>query len=440
MLPERIRRLLTAYVDGELGAQQCEAVKRLLRRSSEARELLRDLENDAEQLRGLPRQALGEDFAQRVLQVIASREGQSARPSVRMVASYLPAWPRLATAAAVLLALGLGSFVYFAANNHENPAQLAVRTGDAGRSFPQEDLVPSEPAAPSPGQRDVREPLGPPVLEAEEKARPSPTPPRPEDHRPRAVAPSSPLASPVRQESASLQGPHLDISLAFDFRDLDQEKQKNDLHEALRKQPAQQIELRCTNTVAGIERLQKAFQSCAIRPVVDQDARAILELRMGGTDPSFAVYVEDITAEEMIAVLQQLRSPEPRAEGKRQYTNRFEHLTVTAMPREGQQKRMQRLGIDLVARRGPKPNAEPGEDMRKPLSTTTREPLKGQGGPQPDSDKPAIASEERQVLLMVYTPGRARHLSTELKRFLESRKECREGTLQILLILRSGKG
>ena len=43
MLPEQDRELLTSYVDGELSTRQRKTVLRLLRRSAEARELLRQL-------------------------------------------------------------------------------------------------------------------------------------------------------------------------------------------------------------------------------------------------------------------------------------------------------------------------------------------------------------------------------------------------------------
>src|SRR5437870_848453 len=114
MLPDRISRLLTAYVDGELTAHEREAVARLLDRSSEAREFLRALQNDADQLRILPRQALGADFSQRLLQTIASRKMQAGRRPALRVPLYASVGSSLATAAAVLLVLGFGSYLYIA--------------------------------------------------------------------------------------------------------------------------------------------------------------------------------------------------------------------------------------------------------------------------------------------------------------------------------------
>ena len=115
MLSGRITRLLTAYVDGELDDPQREALRHWLRRSPEARELLRALQADADRLRSLPRRTLGPEFAQQVLQAIGSRQGESTRRSALTFPSPVPVWLGLATAAGVLLGVGLGSYFYFVA-------------------------------------------------------------------------------------------------------------------------------------------------------------------------------------------------------------------------------------------------------------------------------------------------------------------------------------
>ena len=73
MLSEQLRRLLTAYVDGELSHRQRRAVRRALRASEKARDLLVALQQDAECLRRLPRPSLGEDFTRRVVRAVAAR-------------------------------------------------------------------------------------------------------------------------------------------------------------------------------------------------------------------------------------------------------------------------------------------------------------------------------------------------------------------------------
>ncbi|MBI1918023.1 MAG: hypothetical protein HYS12_25295, partial [Planctomycetes bacterium] len=111
MLPDQDRELLTAYVDGELSTRQRKSVVRLLRRSAEARELLLRLQADARELRALPRPHLAPDFSDGVLKVI----GQSGlRPAFRPDRAAVPFWTLAAAAAAVLCAVGLGTFALVA--------------------------------------------------------------------------------------------------------------------------------------------------------------------------------------------------------------------------------------------------------------------------------------------------------------------------------------
>jgi hypothetical protein len=123
MLSERQRELLTAYLDGQLRPRHQKAALRLLHQSSEARTLLRQLQEDAHGLRGLPRRALPADFAQKVLQTASDRglrpgAGRAPRPS------GVPAWAGLAAAAAVLLAVTAGSFLYF--REAQAPGEMAA--------------------------------------------------------------------------------------------------------------------------------------------------------------------------------------------------------------------------------------------------------------------------------------------------------------------------
>jgi hypothetical protein len=113
MLSDHDCELLTAFLDGQLGARQRKAVLRLLHRSSEARELLRQLQEDAHALRGLPRQTLPVDFAAQVMRVAAERGLRPGGPRPVVRPRGLPTWAGLAAAAAVLLAVTAGSYLYF---------------------------------------------------------------------------------------------------------------------------------------------------------------------------------------------------------------------------------------------------------------------------------------------------------------------------------------
>jgi hypothetical protein len=113
MLSDHDCQLLTAFLDGQVGARQHKAVLRLLRRSSEARELLRQLQEDAHALRGLPRHALPADFAAQVMRVAAERGLRPGGPRPVVRPRGLPTWAGLTAAAAVLLTVTAGSYLYF---------------------------------------------------------------------------------------------------------------------------------------------------------------------------------------------------------------------------------------------------------------------------------------------------------------------------------------
>ena len=74
MLPEPIRLLLSAFASGDLSPRRRAAAVRLLRHSSEARKLLRQLKLDRKRVRYLPQLRLPEGFADRIARLWLRRE------------------------------------------------------------------------------------------------------------------------------------------------------------------------------------------------------------------------------------------------------------------------------------------------------------------------------------------------------------------------------
>jgi hypothetical protein len=403
---------------------------------------LRALQTDAERLRNLPRPTLGPDFAEQVLQAIAGQNAESARHSALALPSHLPVWLGLATAAAVLLAIGLGSYYYFAAGGQPEQAPIVLAANQEQTSPPTESIPSSTQIAPPAAKPSPPELLHAPALQSQVTASAPPSVPNTPDEKSQAEPKQPTFGSPLREGAlAPLKDPNPRLSRVFNLREFDSEKQKQ-LQEELQKSPAHWVDLRCTETVAGMERLRTAFEAQGVQFVLNQDAEAVLKLRMG-MNPAFAIYLDDVTAGEMITILQQFSSEDRKREPGRRHTVRFESLVVNTMGREEQQNLSRLLGIDPRQLDAPVRKAQPGVNIAKPIAKLTEEQvlafLKGQGTPRSESAKPAGKALDRSALVVMYAPDRFRTTSAEGKRFLENRKERRPDAVQILLVLHPAK-
>jgi anti-sigma factor RsiW len=119
MLTEQYRELLTAYVDGEISGRQRRALHKLLRRSPEARKLLKEMQADSDEIRALPPARLDQDLSDSVLTLIAQRQIQIPRPRVTPPPVPVVAgpsrsfWPYVVAAMVMLLAVLGASFLFF---------------------------------------------------------------------------------------------------------------------------------------------------------------------------------------------------------------------------------------------------------------------------------------------------------------------------------------
>src|SRR5262249_9877168 len=119
--------------------RQHKAVLRVLERSPEAREALRQMQQDSALLRTLPQKSLPPSFADRVLQIIAQRKVLPFRRVRPAVAAGIPAWGGGAVAAAVLVAVSVGSYWYFRGGDKDG-------TGNDGTTVAGKNNKPAGPA------------------------------------------------------------------------------------------------------------------------------------------------------------------------------------------------------------------------------------------------------------------------------------------------------
>lgn len=137
MLPERVTSLLTAYIDGELSSRKRRAVDRLLRKSPEARNLLSSMQQDSMILRHLPRKKMRADLSKTVLTTLDLR-GIKLPPPMPLPgqAPRTARWPKVIGAVLLLLAIGVGSYFFFAATAPPTQRKAPPSTAPAELSTP----------------------------------------------------------------------------------------------------------------------------------------------------------------------------------------------------------------------------------------------------------------------------------------------------------------
>jgi hypothetical protein len=447
MLTDRCRQLLTASVDRELSNRERKAVLRLLHRSAEARALVRQLQQDSHRLRALPRQHLGEEFAQALLLTIAERQLQPHGRRMRRLHAQpaaVPLWAGMAVAASVLFLIGFGSFFYFAQTlpdeNPGGPLALPATPPHPVDNIPSAaglaDATPPRHVTPHPAEGKDQESGRPATAAAEgpkdttDTARSSPP----------ADANDSALAIPIpKMELFQPRTPDVALPLIQKFAELDVAK----LKEELQKDTGFRLELPCGESVHAFERLQAVLKAHNIGLTIDPEAQ--VRLKQPKLHTNLVVYAEDLTADELVKVLQQLGVEDRKAEAKKRGEGQFDALVLTRMSKEDRKELSELIGFDPKPVPPPKANSPQGMDPKVPLNETTlnqvTQTLSGQGGtPRPDPNKPAAKAPDAQALVLPYNPVRPRPGSAEVKRFLEARKPPRSGAVQLLLVLREMKG
>ena len=350
MLPDRGRELLTAYVDGELSARQRRHVLRLLQRSPEARRLLQRLQTDSRDLHDLPRPRLERDVSGAVLQKIAVRGPSPVRRVRRFPARGIPAWGGVAAAAAVLLVIGTTSYWYFAAS-------LDRPTGPAVALRPHPDSRP--PVVPE--GKGTTEPstvvVPTPQHDAADKPNPAPAPHAPvEDvaHQ-KPADPNPPTAMEKEEPIFTSEGMEmfaeiksitadLDVPATFKLHDLEQEAVHKKLVAELQKDAALRLELPVRDGTEAFKHLQTVLKAHHVELAID--ATAERRIARPALHTNYVLYTEDLTADELGQVLQQLGVEDKKE--KSSPLNPFDHLVVRRMTERDHKELSDLLGVDPV--------------------------------------------------------------------------------------------
>jgi hypothetical protein len=192
------------------------------------------------------------------------------------------------------------------------------------------------------------------------------------------------------------------LPTTFKFTQLGQELVHQKLLADLRKDTAFRLELPCRDGTRAFERLQELFKSQNITLVIDQAAQR--RLKQPSWKTNYVLYMEDFTPEQLARLLQLLAEDDQKAVTRRPADVRFAgHLIVTPMTDLDHKELSQLMGVDPT---------RPGSVQ-----------VKGK-------------TIERSALVLAYNPVRPSPGSAEVKRYLDTRKPTRPGTVQVLLVLR----
>lgn len=415
MLAPNELELLTAFVDGELDSRAISRVQRLLKLKPAARTLLKKLQDDSGEMQALPAMPIPADLTDSVVQKIQSLP----RPLARRRPPALPAprislWVAVAVAAAMLLAIGVGSFLLHRVGpvNPSGPSPLVrkgpVTTPDETEKLPMprrqepssEIVNQPNPNPQPPKDRTVQRPdhsVKSPMNEDED-----PTPPE------RVVpVPDRPVKDVITAPGSDRPGKFERIELAlpnvYKLHSLDQPNQQRLLREQLKLANAQRVELLTKDSARGFVHVQNALATQKITLTLDGSTATRLKKPQWRTD--VALYLENITPEALTSLLANIGVRDRRLGEKKPFDQRFEGSVVVKDFSDWDRDELKELlGVNLIK----------------------------------DSTKVQPRSRSSNATAVAYgTMLTARYRGPELKKFLESRQTPVPGTLQVLLILRT---
>lgn len=425
MLSDRVKRLLTAAVDGELDQVERRALQKALQQSEDARQLYQQLKRDAELLRDLPRQSLPPHFSCNVLQAI----GASSRATPSSLGNSpkrfsLPLWANLAAAAAVMIAVCAGTYLIMVLNDQEKTAAVAKGTN---QKLPPEMIAGPTPDLPAPPvlAKDTTPDL--PVV-------PDEPPKKPADVAVAAKPPEAKVVEPDSSDVLTIQFiPKLgmfatvsitDVPPVFSLRDVDDARAKA-FHDSLNRHDALHLDLFCRDTTKAFDRLQAVMKARGQKLSVDAVAQERFNRKL---KTHYLFYTESLTADEAAKLFQALAADDKKAEARKDAA--FDKLVVKSLSGDSLKTLSQLLGVDAKWFQPKKSTS--AIDPNKLIESTAEKLSQVNGKARP----PAAA--EQAVLVLSFNPIRPNPSSSkEVKQFLDQRRDRRPGAVPVLIILRT---
>jgi len=306
MLPDQVTELLTAFVDGELSQRQRKAALRLLQRSSEAREFLRQLQENAHKVKQLPRRKVEPSLVDEILRAIAEQKVQPKQPSLKpgRRRHWMP-YVAASLAASLLIAV-IGVTYYKTMSEEDNKGSNLIVKDFEPKVEPMP--VSEEPVAP---KLKVTNPLLAQITEGTFKD----------------------FGAPVVDDRV----------FTARFSDLNKDAVVGQLSYQLNKDRTAQLDIVVKDNALAVERLKAALHEVGIKVVVDPKADKDLKAKKQAAKAEYWVYAENMTTDELAKMMKELSKADTTGMGKSVPTP-YEKMTVTPIARTDKQKLSGKLG------------------------------------------------------------------------------------------------
>jgi hypothetical protein len=412
MLTDADLLLLAAAADGDLSPDQAAAARRLLAEHPAAAGVLDRLKADAARLKALPRRPAPPALAAAVLARVSARPVSPDRRSSRRTA-----WAPYAVAAAVLLAVGVGSFLFFRtpddglerAMRGQLPALTPAPKPESQKpvAFAKRNAPPADPEWVAKGGPESERLAPPRVLLAQD---------------PQPVEPANVLGSGVAANMKPLAVVEMKLPVLVAGTTLDQRDVQATLERELGRDPAYRLDLFSKTPAVALDQLQAAARNAGVTVFVDATAAELMKKPLNLT---FAVYFENLTPAELANVLA-ATARQVNAQPNPETVLGTAALIPAAVVEQKDVRDL--VGVEIGAARPAPVKAAEKPDEPKPVSADTLAKVTA-----------AVKKPEKAAVVVTYLPANLRagaNKSAEVKQFLDKRVERKPGTVPLLVVVR----
>jgi hypothetical protein len=428
MISDRVKRLLAGAIDGDLNRRQRRAFEQALEQSPEALELYRGMQEDARRIRLMPRAKPPVDFASQVLQAIEPTIVTVPARIAQTAQHNLSLWANMAAAAAVLLAVSVGTYLVVILNNQQKLNPDVAERPVVASSTP--SIVHPENARPAP--EVVRRSAQPDAETVESLPMPREeivaAVPMQESTDPNEQAGAGVLTVPFSPSLNLFKVDMPKLPPILLLRDLDQSAQRSIMIESVKGEDACHIDLFCKDANKEFERVQAALRAQGKRTIVETLAQQRLQARM---KTSFVFFAESMTADDIAKLFTALAIEERRIDAKQ-----LDKVVLTSFSPNNQKTLATLLGVD-PKQLSLKSKAATPIDPQKPISDSTADKV-AKAITEKDKSGASARAGDHVVIGLSYNPIRqAPALSKEVREFLNLHKERRPGTVALMLVIRN---